>query len=92
MNNERINDLVRDDRPEVAAVVREFAGRPSDEQLVYLFRGQQRAAEDRRKLFADIEALKVTKPFREKLYDLGMAGALVSYILFDRREVFPWWR
>lgn len=75
MNEDRLNTLLRDMEPSEAAEIREFAHREPWEQNVYLFR--------------EIKGLKKSKTLQDRLYDYGMAGALVAYLLFDQRANIP---
>lgn len=75
LNGDRLNELVHGLHPSEAAEVREFAGWKQDEQLVYLYR--------------ELKLLKQTKPFRERVYEFGMVGAWLAYILFDQRGNIP---
>lgn len=84
MNVERVNALVREFPPSVAAEVREFASRPQDEQLVYLFMELRDAR-------TKVAALSLSKPMRERLMEYGALGSIVAYVLFDRKDqIGPW--
>lgn len=89
MDWRRLNDLVREFSPQEAAVLREFAQRPQDEQLVYLFRELLDAKREASDAKAAVLDLKRGRPLMEKLQDFGMVGALVAYILFDNSDKLP---
>ena len=82
MNGDRLDVLVRGLPPDRASVVREFARHPQDEQLVFLYV----------ELVELQQGLKQQKPLRERLYDFGMVGAFLAYVLLDRGRAgdLPW--
>jgi len=79
MDVHRLNNLVREFPPEVAATVREFAQRDQDEQLVYLFMELQSAK-------AVVRELQRKKTPLETLTEWGPLGALIMYALVDNKD------
>lgn len=75
MNEDRLSALLRNMQPDEAAEIREFAHREPWEQNVYLYR--------------ELKSLKKAKSFQDRLYDMGYAGALIAYVLFDNRNNLP---
>lgn len=76
LNGPRLNELVHDLAPAEAAEIREFASRPSDEQLVWLYREMKRYHTSERS-------------WKDRLTEAGTFGALIAYILFDHRAELP---
>jgi len=96
MNTDRLNDLVHNMDPGLAVVIREFAGRPQDEQLVYLFKELQQAsalageAKTEASLArAEVRELTRVKPMREKLQEYGVIGSIIAYALIDQHDKLP---
>lgn len=82
MNEERLNAVLRGLDPEVAAEEREFATRDQWEQNLYLYRTVK-------SIRADVKVLQQRRSFHDRLYDYGMAGAMLAYLLFDNRSNLP---
>lgn len=74
-----LNKALAELEPSVAAEIREFAGRDPNVQLVYLYR-------ELMEMKADIAALKRSRSLKDRFTDIGTAGALVAYLLFDQRD------
>lgn len=99
MNADRRHHLLETvgDNWGLRAELGEFITAPSDEQAVSLYLGQRRIEQ---KLDALIQletkldeiSKKVqapSKPLKERLYDMGLAGAVISYFLYDQGKLPP---
>lgn len=86
MNSERVTELLHGINDfGVRSKAREFAIAPQDEQNLHLFL----AVEKLNSQIAALQEKNSSKPLAQRLYDYGVVGALLAYVLYDRGQIPP---